>query len=83
VSEKGPVADQPWTVEASPIEIKALAKRIPNWNLENETVAELQPSPVRSDEPEERITLIPLGCARLRMSCLPTIGEVPEARQWE
>jgi len=83
VSEKGPVADQPWTVETAPIEIKALAKRIPNWNLENETVAELQPSPVRSDEPEERITLIPLGCARLRMSCLPTIGEAPEARQWE
>jgi len=73
VVEKGIVPDQPWTVEAAPIEIKARAKRIINWKLEDETVAPLQQSPVKSDEGEEEITFIPLGCARLRMSCLPTI----------
>ena len=83
VSETGRVADQPWTVEAAPIEIRARAKRIPNWHLENETVCELQSSPIRSAEPAEDITLIPLGCARLRMSCLPTIGGGPDAREWE
>lgn len=83
VVEKGIVADQPWTIEAAPVEIKARGKRISNWMLENETVAELQQSPVSSDQPEKQITLIPMGCARLRMSCLPTIGEGPDAWNWE
>jgi hypothetical protein len=80
---KGAVTDQPWTVEAAPIEIEARGVRIPNWGLENETVSELQPSPVRPDQPEEQVTLIPLGCARLRMACLPVIGEGADAREWQ
>ncbi len=47
-----------------------------------ETVEELRPSPIASDEPTETIRMIPLGCARLRMSCLPVIGEPPEAQGW-
>lgn len=82
VTEKGRVADQPWTVEAAPIEITAPAKRIPGWQLVNETVDVLQQSPIRSCEPKETVTLIPLGCARLRMSCLPVIGDAPDAQEW-
>jgi hypothetical protein len=74
---------QPWTLEAAPIEIKARGKRITQWTLQNETVAELQPSPVKSEQPEEEITLIPLGCARLRIACFPTIGEGPRAWEWK
>lgn len=36
-----------------------------------------------SDETEESIELIPLGSARLRMSCLPVIGEPPVAKAWQ
>lgn len=82
VTEKPVTASQPWKPENAPVEIRANAKRIPNWKLEKETVAELQASPVRSSEPVETITLIPLGCARLRMSCLPVIGAGREAREW-
>jgi len=83
VVEKGRVADQPWTLENAPIEIKARGRRISNWTLIDETVTDLQPSPVRSDEPVEEIALIPMGCARLRMSCLPTIGEGDGAQEWK
>jgi hypothetical protein len=65
------------------VEISATARRIPAWRLEDETVQELRASPVRSEEPDERITLVPLGCARLRMGCLPTIGSGPDAREWD
>jgi DUF1680 family protein len=82
VVRRGDMVDQPWSVDAAPLEIRAQGKRIPNWALENETVAELQTSPIRSDEPPEALTLIPLGCARLRMSCLPVIGEGPDAQPW-
>ena len=77
------IADHPWTLDAAPIEIKARGKRIPQWGLENETVQQLRPSPVKSSEPEEEITLIPLGCARLRIACFPTIGEGPLAWEWK
>jgi hypothetical protein len=83
VVPKGEVADQPWTIEAAPIEILAKGRRIPDWGLENETVAELQLSPVRSDRPEEQIRLVPLGCARLRIACFPVIGEGPDAKAWK
>jgi DUF1680 family protein len=83
VTQKDEVADQPWTIDAAPIEIQAQGKRILDWGLENETVAELQMSPVRSSEPQESLTLIPLGCARLRIACLPVIGGGPDAQPWQ
>ena len=77
VMEKPISSPQPWTLEAAPIEIKAKAKRIPKWKLTDNTVQPLPESPVKSDQPEETITLVPLGCARLRMACLPIIENSP------
>lgn len=82
VTEKMPLASQPWTIDAAPIEIEAKGKRIPNWKMIDETVTDLQPGPIKSREPEEVVSLIPMGCARLRMCVLPVIGEGPEAREW-
>ena len=82
VVEKGQVADQPWTLETAPIEIAARAKRIPAWRLVNGTVDVLRDSPIRSAKPVETVTLVPLGCARLRMSCLPVISDASDAREW-
>ncbi len=82
VARKGPVADQPWTVDAAPIEIKAKGKRIPQWQLFRNCPGPLQESPVKSSEPTEDITLIPMGCARLRITVFPLIGEGPEAKEW-
>ena len=83
VTERAKVAEQPWTAENAPVVIKAPARRIMEWQLENDTVQELRPSPILSNEPQEMIELIPLGCARLRVSCLPVIGNEPYARPWE
>jgi hypothetical protein len=83
VVEQPELADQPWTIDNAPVSITVSAKRIANWKLENETVQPLQRSPIRSDAPEERITMIPLGCARLRMACLPVIGDGPDAGTWK
>jgi len=83
VRRDGPLAKQPFTPETVPIEIKAKARRIPNWTLDSKGLLNvLQPSPVQSAEPVETVTLIPMGAARLRLSAFPTIGAGPDARPW-
>ena len=49
----------------------------------NGMVGEVQPGPVKSSEPVEDITLIPMGAARLRISAFPQIGESADARAWD
>jgi hypothetical protein len=81
--KEGPIDDQPFTPDAAPITLKAKAKRIPQWTqCANGLVSELQPSPIKCVEPEEEVTLVPMGCARLRISSFPTIGDGPDAHPW-
>jgi hypothetical protein len=83
VRNKGPIPEEPFTPDAVPIQIKARAKKIPAWSLDRTgLVGKLGPSPVRSDEPEETVTLIPMGAARLRITAFPTIGSGPDAHVW-
>ena len=77
------LAPQPFTLEDAPIALRAKGKRIPEWRQEpNGMVGEVRPGPVRSDQPVEQITLIPMGCARLRISAFPRISDGPDARAW-
>jgi hypothetical protein len=82
VRQEGPLPAQPWTVDAAPIGLRAKGKRIPHWQLDKGLCPTLQPSPIRSDEPIEELTLIPMGCARLRISAFPVIGDGPDAGEW-
>jgi len=79
----GELADNPWTLENSPVELAVKARKIAEWKLEpGGSVQELRKSPIRSDADAEEIPMIPLGCARLRMSCLPVVDDTPEANVW-
>jgi hypothetical protein len=84
VKKSGPVAAQPFTPEAAPIELKAKARKIPEWGLDRHgLVAVLQPSPAASSEPVETVRLIPMGCARLRIAAFPTTSAAAGANQWQ
>lgn len=79
-----PADGMPFTQEGAPIEILARGRRIPQWKEDYlGLVGLLQPSPVRTSEPEEEITLIPMGAARLRISAFPVVGDGPDAHEWE
>ena len=79
----GEIPGQPFTPEAAPISIKATAKKIPNWTKDRlDMVGVLHESPVRTDQPAEPVTLIPMGAARLRISQFPVVGNGPDAHDW-
>ncbi|NOY81502.1 MAG: transcriptional initiation protein Tat [Kiritimatiellaeota bacterium] len=79
----GMIAPQPFTPDAAPVRIHAKARRVPAWKQEeNGLVGAISDSPVRSDEPTEDVVLVPMGCARLRISAFPWIGTGPNAEDW-
>ena len=72
--ETDQIAGQPFAQAAAPIELKMKARRISAWRQEsNGLVGELPQSPAATDAPVEEITLIPMGCARLRISAFPVV----------
>jgi len=78
-----PADNFPFTAEAVPITLTARARQIPEWTLDRHGLcAVLQDSPVFSGQPEESVTLIPMGAARLRISAFPVIGSGPGAHHW-
>jgi len=70
--EKMP-AYQPFEPEAAPVVLKASAKRVPIWKAEGRMAGKVPAGPLRSILPAEEIRLIPMGCARLRISVFPTV----------
>ncbi len=72
----GALPKQPFTLSNAPVQLKVKAKRLPQWKQEeNGFVGKLPPSPATSSEPVETVTLVPMGCARLRVSVFPEIKE--------
>ncbi len=83
VKKDWPASDMPFTHAGAPIALRANGKKIPQWQLDHVgLVGKLQAGPVKSPEPVESITLIPMGAARLRISSFPVIGDGPAAHEW-
>lgn len=74
IRRPGPVPKQPWTPQDTPLLVRAPARKIPAWQMDaRNMVRPLQPSPARTTEPLETVTLLPMGAARLRIACFPTV----------
>jgi hypothetical protein len=60
----------PW--EIPPVEITCTGKKVDNWKiLEDNVTPEVPESPVINNNPEEEISLIPFGCAPVRITYFP------------
>jgi hypothetical protein len=74
IVERKPPAAQPFAPEAAPLVLKARAKPLPGWKSEGKMVGRVPSSPAASAEPETEVTLIPMGCARLRIASFPRVS---------
>jgi hypothetical protein len=70
---RGPLAAQPWAREGAPVRLLVPGRRIPGWTARNGVSGPLPVSPVTTEEPGELLTLVPFGCARLRIAVFPVL----------
>lgn len=77
----GVIKDQPFTPENAPVEIFVRARQVPQWTQEsNGMPGPIPQSPVATRERIRTIALIPMGCARLRISVFPVAKPVSRER---
>ncbi len=75
---------QPWSLENVPIELTATGRAILEWTLDMYGLAApLQQSPAFTKEPAGKVTLVPMGAARLRITVFPTVSTDEKAAHWE
>ncbi len=73
----------PWTVGWVPLVLQATGRRIDGWEMDYRgLIGPLQSSPARTNAPEERLTLVPMGAARLRVSSFPTVSPDGRGVEW-
>jgi len=73
VFTESPVGECPFAAESAPVYASAQARRLPQWPDGRPDAVDLPVSPVASPAPLEQVTLIPYGCARLRLTEMPTL----------
>ncbi len=84
IRKEWPESDMPFTLDNTPIELRAGARKIPQWKLDDRgLVQEVQYSPAKTNEALETVTLVPMGAARIRISALPTVAASADAAEWE
>ena len=65
-----PEGSNPW--EYPPIALSCKAKKVDGWKLlDGDATPDVPQSPVVNDNPEEEVTLIPYGCAPIRITYFP------------
>ncbi|NLD73547.1 MAG: hypothetical protein GX649_12625 [Chloroflexi bacterium] len=71
----GRIGDVPFSPAGAPLRAQVQGRRVPDWRIERHAAGPLPPSPVRSEEPLETLTLLPYGCTNLRIAEFPVLGE--------
>ena len=74
--DRRPPSAQPFSLAASPLRVATRGRFIPSWKLHHNSAAPPPPSPVTTNQTPRPITLVPYGCARLRVCEFPRLDPV-------
>jgi len=64
---------QPFVPGKAPLVLSARARRVPSWREEGRMAGPVPASPAAGEGPVEEVELIPMGCARLRITSFPVV----------
>ena len=68
-----PVKGSPFSLSEVPVKLQVKARKLPSWQAVDGVADPVPQSPVLSSEPEEMITLVPYGAAKLRITAFPQL----------
>lgn len=75
VKKSWPKDNNPFVNGNAPIEIQAQGKLLPDWKIDQYGLVDILPvSPIQTNEKPTKITLVPMGGARLRISAFPVVN---------
>jgi hypothetical protein len=76
VVERRPPSSQPFSFAAAPVRVATRGRFIKEWVLHHNSAAPPPQSPVTTNQTPRPITLVPYGCARLRVCEFPRIDPI-------
>src|SRR5207248_1362730 len=81
IPRDAPPGTNPFDAATTPVKLTAAARKLPQWDLAWNGVVAFDPpaTPVRSSEPQERVTLVPFGAQDLRVTDFPVLGDLAGA----
>jgi hypothetical protein len=76
-----PISTTPFDVQNPAVELKVRGRLDQQWGVENNSAAPVPLSPVQSSAPEQVLTLVPYGAAKLRITAFPFLAEKTTCEQ--
>jgi hypothetical protein len=73
--KEGEIGETPFDVKNVPVSLQVEGRRIPQWTEQDNSAGPLPANPVSSTSPLERLTLVPYGAAKLRITAFPYLAE--------
>jgi hypothetical protein len=71
--QESPMGTSPFSLKDSPVKIQVSARKLTGWRSLDGAAEPVPQSPVHSDEPYEKITLVPYAAAKLRITAFPQL----------
>jgi DUF1680 family protein len=68
-----PVGQFPFSPDGAPVELSVQGRRVDAWTIVDGSAGPLPQSPVTSAAPDETLTLVPYGSAKLRVTAFPAV----------
>jgi len=70
---ESPIGPYPFSESTPPVELIMRGRLVPEWKVIDGSAGPLPVSPVKSRSPDETVTLVPYGTAKLRITAFPEI----------
>lgn len=70
---ESPLNKGPFTLAGAPVKLQVKARKLPTWRADDGVADPVPSSPVSSDQPEEKIALVPYAAAKLRITAFPQL----------